>query len=87
MLDQDKSSPFTDEEFKAYEMQRMREIQGMINRGVVPEGYPYYGAVPPVVLVQQLHHQVALAEAGLEAHLQQVSVAQQTTWEAPEQAT
>ena len=28
-------------------MQRMREIQGMINRGVVPEGYPYYGAVPP----------------------------------------
>ena len=47
MLDQDKSSPFTDEEFKAYEMQLMREIQGMINRGVVPEGYPYYGAVPP----------------------------------------
>ena len=44
-------------------------------------------SVPPVVLVQQLHHQVALAEAGLEAHLQQVSVAQQTTWEAPEQAT
>lgn len=28
-------------------MQRMREIQGMINRGIIPEGYPYYGGVPP----------------------------------------
>jgi len=46
-LDQAQDTPFTDEEFKAYEMQRMREIQGMINRGVVPEGYPYYGGVPP----------------------------------------
>ena len=40
-----------------------------------------------VALVHQHQHLVALAEAGLEAHLQQVSVAQQTTWEAPEQAT
>ena len=46
-MDQSQDTPFTDEEFKAYEMQRMREIQGMINRGVVPEGYPYYGGVPP----------------------------------------
>ena len=46
-MDQAQDTPFTDEEFKAYEMQRMREIQGMINRGVVPEGYPYYGGVPP----------------------------------------
>jgi hypothetical protein len=45
-LDQLHDTPFTDEEFKNYEVQRMREIQGMIQRGVIPDGYPYFGQPP-----------------------------------------
>lgn len=38
---------FTEEEYKAYELQRQQEIQDMLNRGIVPPGYPYYGDLPP----------------------------------------
>ena len=43
----DDNEIFSDDEFRAYQAQRDREIQGMINRGQVPPGYPYYGNVPP----------------------------------------
>ena len=43
----DDNEIFSDDEFRAYQAQRDREIQGMINKGQVPPGYPYYGNVPP----------------------------------------
>jgi len=47
MQDGDDKEIFSDEEFRAYQAQRDREIQGMLNKGQVPPGYPYYGNVPP----------------------------------------
>merc|ERR1719394_1990979 len=44
---EDDNEIFSDEEFRAYQAQRDREIQGMLNKGQVPPGYPYYGNVPP----------------------------------------
>jgi hypothetical protein len=44
---EDDKEIFSDEEFRAYQAQRDREIQGMLNKGQVPPGYPYYGNVPP----------------------------------------
>ncbi len=46
-LDEDMQDEYSDDEFRAYEMQRQREIQEMINRGVVPHGYPYLADLPP----------------------------------------
>ena len=38
-MDQEEDNEiFSDEEFRAYQAQRDREIQGMINRGQVPPG-------------------------------------------------
>ena len=37
---------FSDDEFRAFQAQREREIQGLINQGIVPPGYPYYGNMP-----------------------------------------
>merc|ERR1712020_106830 len=45
-MDMEDNDIFSDDEFRAYQAQREREIQGMLNRGVVPPGYPYYGNVP-----------------------------------------
>ena len=38
MAEGDDNEIFSDEEFRAYQAQRDREIQGMINRGQVPPG-------------------------------------------------
>jgi len=57
-MDQDDNEIFSDEEFRAYQAQRDREIQGMINRGQVPPGYPYYGNVPPGAQPYQIPHQM-----------------------------
>merc|ERR1719189_2949524 len=46
-MDMDDHDVFSDDEFRAYQAQREREIQGMINQGVQPPGYPYYGNIPP----------------------------------------
>lgn len=46
-MDMEDNDLFSDDEFRAYQAQRDREIQAMLNRGVVPPGYPYYGNVPP----------------------------------------
>ena len=45
---------FNDEEFRAYQAQREREIQGMINQGRVPPGYPYFGDLPPGAVPYQI---------------------------------
>ena len=46
-MDMDDNDVFSDDEFRAFQAQREREIEAMISRGVVPPGYPYYGNVPP----------------------------------------
>ena len=50
---------FSDDEFRAYQAQRDREIQAMLNKGVVPPGYPYYGNVPPGAQAYQPPHMQA----------------------------
>ena len=46
-MDMDDNDLFSDDEFRAYQAMRDREIQAMLNKGQVPPGYPYYGNVPP----------------------------------------
>ena len=46
-MDMEDQDVFSDDEFRAFQAQREREIQGLLNRGVVPPGYPYFGNVPP----------------------------------------
>ena len=48
---------FSDDEFRAYQAQRQREIEGLINQGQVPPGYPYFGNVPPGAMPYELPHQ------------------------------
>jgi len=55
-MDMEDNDIFTDDEFRAYQAQREREIQGMLNRGVVPPGYPYYGNVPPGAQPYEMPH-------------------------------
>ena len=55
-MDMEDSEEFSDDEFRAYQAQRDREIQAMLNRGVVPPGYPYYGNVPPGAQAYQPPH-------------------------------
>lgn len=62
--DGDDNELFSDEEFRAYQAQRDREIQGMINQGQVPPGYPYYGNVPPGGQPYQIPHQMGGAPMG-----------------------
>merc|ERR1711962_251163 len=64
-MDQEEDNEiFSDEEFRAYQAQRDREIQGMINRGQVPPGYPYYGNIPPGAQPYQIPHQMGGAPMG-----------------------
>merc|ERR1719278_2027057 len=37
---------FSDEEFTQFEHERQAEIQAMLDKGQVPEGYPYFGETP-----------------------------------------
>ncbi len=47
-LDEDEQEDFySDDEFRAYEAQRQREIQDMLNRGIVPQNYQYLANLPP----------------------------------------
>ena len=54
----DISDDFTNEEFDQFEHERQAEIQAMLDKGQVPEGYPYFGNVPeggaPYELPQQV---------------------------------
>jgi len=56
-MDQDEDEEFSDDEFRAYQAQRQREIEGLINQGQVPPGYPYFGNVPPGAMPYELPHQ------------------------------
>merc|ERR1719510_2706315 len=56
-MDQDEDEEFTDDEFRAYQAQRQREIEGLINQGQVPPGYPYFGNVPPGAMPYELPNQ------------------------------
>jgi len=46
-FDEDNYDEYSEDEFKKFEHERQAEIQGMIDRGQVPPGYPYFGEVPP----------------------------------------
>ena len=37
---------FTDDEFNQFEAERQAEIQGMLDKGQLPPGYPYFGSMP-----------------------------------------
>merc|ERR1712226_210274 len=56
-MDQDEDEEFSDDEFRAYQAQRQREIEGLINQGQVPPGYPYFGNVPPGAMPYELPNQ------------------------------
>ena len=51
-LDEDEEDMFTEEEFQQFEQERQKEVQRMMERGQIPQGYPYPNipAMPPVGL-------------------------------------
>jgi len=56
--DDDIADDFGDEEFTQFEHERQAEIQAMLDKGQVPEGYPYFGDVPAGGAPYQLPQQV-----------------------------
>ena len=56
--DDDIADDFSNEEFTQFEHERQAEIQAMLDKGQVPEGYPYFGDVPAGGAPYQLPQQV-----------------------------
>merc|ERR1712183_875656 len=56
--DDDIADDFGDEEFTQFEHERQAEIQAMLDKGQVPDGYPYFGDVPAGGAPYQLPQQV-----------------------------